>query len=321
MVGAIPLLVRRRAACVLRTSVRLQLVCPQRGYALDTTNNAIAARYKDKLERAMKEKGVSTLEDLKVHYEDNYKQLREREPLAPTTTSPAAEDAQAKATPRPPVIPKISKEQSMKTLASFIDVDKLRQHTVPREIELIWRARFANDPNALCAVLPADVFKRMRQTAKAYPIFVLPLPRSPIESGADAAPLSAGGKSTAAEIQFMQWTFPEDYTSHCIMTSLLEFKAHKEFARPHTTLIFHTELAESHGIVLFNGSVERDMNVSNADAHFLVLTLQKFYNADTHAESAYERAKALRRHNLLEMFKGGKNFDLELLLAEAEMID
>ncbi|KAK9246067.1 ATP11 protein-domain-containing protein [Lipomyces tetrasporus] len=270
----------------------------------------VVERYKDKLDKLMKEKGADTIDELKQHYKDDILRLRQNEKLAPQFK--AQRDDSAAALPR---IPKIPKGNAIRTLSSYVDVGKLSQHQEIRDIELIWRARHAHDPFSLCATLDVETFERMRSNAQAYPMFILPLPRV---VGAVETNEAKGG----TEMHFVQWTFPEKNTTHCLLTSLLEYKLHTEFARPHTTLIFHSELAESRGVVLLNGTVEKDMNISPADAQLLVLTLQKFYNSDPKGiTEPYEREKALRRRMLLDLFKSGAGFDVKDLIREAEMAD
>ncbi|KAK9352691.1 ATP11 protein-domain-containing protein [Lipomyces doorenjongii] len=266
--------------------------------------------YKEKLEKLMQEKRVDTLDELKQHYKENIVRLRQSNKLAPLSFKKPG-DYHAAAN-----IPKIPKEKAIKTLSSYVDTEKLSQHKEIRDIELIWRARHAHDPFSLCAMLDVETFERMRANARKYPMFILPLPRD--LNAVEADETTTGG----TEMQFVQWAFPENNTTHCLLTSLLEYKLHTEFARPHTTLIFHSELSKSRGVVLLNGTVEKGMGVSPADAQFLVLTLQKFYNSDPKGIiEPYEREKALRRRMLLDLFKSGAGFDMKDLIREAEMAD
>ncbi|KAK9452610.1 ATP11 protein-domain-containing protein [Dipodascopsis uninucleata] len=280
--------------------------------------SSVTEKYKEKLESIMKEKGVTSYEELRKKYKNDIIQVRNRDKLKPPTLEGSKyseigdDNSDVKERIQTSSIPKVPKEKAIKTLSSYVDVEKLAQHNDPREIELIWRARHAHDPFALCAVISKETFELIKNNARSYPMFILPLPRNSDEEPTD----------TGTEIQFVQWTFPDSNTTHCLLTSLLEYKLHTEFARPHTTLIFHSELLESHGIVLLNGTIEKDMNISPSDAHFLVLTLQKFYNSDPRVEvGKYEREKALRRRLLLDLFKSGSGFDINELIREAEMTD
>ncbi|KAK9474018.1 ATP11 protein-domain-containing protein [Dipodascopsis tothii] len=277
-----------------------------------TVAEDIVARYEAKLAERMKAERVESLGELRDRYKDKIAEVRQAARVEPPAYVKPEGDEASEEGPlreRAPQIPQVAPKDAIKRLSSFVDVEKLRMHQDAKEIELIWRARFANDPHALCASVVADRFELVAGNARKYPMFVLPLPRG----------------EGSNEMQFVQWTFPDSHTVHCLFTSLAEYKLHKEFARPHTTMIYHKELAESHGLVLINGSVEKDMSmgVTAADAQFLVLTLQKFYNSDPRlAEGAYEREKALRRRTLLELFKNGTDtFDLQRLIDEAEMAD
>ncbi|KAK9363915.1 ATP11 protein-domain-containing protein [Lipomyces starkeyi] len=272
----------------------------------------IVERYKEKLEKLMQEKRVDTLDELKQHYQEDIVRLRQSDKLAQLPFKKPGDNIVHAAVN----IPKISKEKAIKTLSSYVDTEKLSQHKEIRDIELIWRARHAHDPFSVCATLDVETFERMRVNARKYPMFVLPLPR-------DLDAVETGEATTGGtEMQFVQWAFPEKNTTHCLLTSLLEYKLHTEFARPHTTLIFHSELSESRGVVLLNGTVEKGMGISPADAQFLVLTLQKFYNSDPKViMEPYEREKALRRRMLLDLFKSGAGFDMKDLIREAEMAD
>lgn len=58
----------------------------------------------------------------------------------------------------------------VKTLSSFVDVDKLTAHSDPKEIEFIWRARFLGDKNSLCAVIPKDTYAKLEKSACQYPM-------------------------------------------------------------------------------------------------------------------------------------------------------
>ncbi|KAK9480473.1 ATP11 protein-domain-containing protein, partial [Lipomyces japonicus] len=270
-------------------------------------SNDVAERYRDKLERHMKQQGVSTLEELRAKYQADINKVKTANKVQPPT---AVETGAT--TPPVPSIPKIPAEKAFKTLSSYIDVDALSKHSNRKEIELIWRARHVNDSSSLCAVLDRAVLDNIKRTARKYPLFVLPLPR-------DRSQLDdADGVGT--EMHLLQWSFPEEDTVHCIITSLLEYKTHVEFARPHTTIIFHAELADSHDIALMNGTVDPDLNVSVVDAHILVHGLQKFYNIDA-TTSADVNVNAARRLRMLEDFNRGIGFDVNAIIQETERVD
>ena len=202
----------------------------------------------------------------------------------------------AKAQPLPS-IPPVSPHT--RTLSSYVDVDKLRQHTDPKEIELIWRAGHIKE-SQICAVIPSEIYSRMVTLAHQHPMFILPLPR---ESG--------------IEMHFMQFKFPERNVSHLLFTSLLEYKTQGEFARPHTTIMHFEDLKEEKGIVLMRGEVDVQQKTIGLDeASLLVMNVQRLYGA----EEGNERGR--NRRSLIEAFtKGSEEFNVDKLMDELNRID
>ena len=107
------------------------------------------------------------------------------------------------------------------------------------------------------------------------------------------------------------------HTSTVIFTELAAFKLHGTFAQPHTTITHHLDLADSHGVVLLNGSVVDGRGVSVEEGRWLLMCLQKFYDFEGQGGGHGKE----KRQGLLEKFsKGDKAFSLEELLDEAERI-
>lgn len=178
-----------------------------------------------------------------------------------------------------------------KTLQSFVDVAKVRDLPA-KELEFIWRARFANRDRAMSAVLLGEQFSRMFANAFKNPSFILPLPK----------------EGAGYEMHFVQWGFVGPHTTHCMLTSLAEYKLHKEYAKPHTTLMFHQDIMHDNGLVLMNGQVEPDVPLSLDDAQMLVLNVQRFYGV----------TECPRKLALLRAFtKGDDSFDMDALIHEA----
>lgn len=195
-------------------------------------------------------------------------------------------------------------EKPYKTLNSFVDVAKIAE-LPPRELEYIWKARFQSKENSLISIVPSNVFDKLYKTARENPTFVLPLPRE-----------TEGGENDAFELHYVQWQFVGPNTVHCMFTTLLEFKTHKEFARPHTSLMFHTELKENKGLVLMNGTVEKDSAVKLPEAQLLLLNVQRFYGALADSEASKRRTKLLRDFTF-----GSSDFSVEALVAEAQSLE
>lgn len=238
------------------------------------------------------------MNELKEAYKDKIQHLKKKasipvpSPAAPISSSPF---------PPPPPAPRIPTEKApssspgIKTLSSYLDLEKTR--ALPqKELEAIWRLRHVEDAQSLCAVIPLDVYKKLEATAKKHPHFILPLPK----------------EGQGAEIHFLQWTFPAENTVTVLFTHLAEYKLRGEFSQPHTTITHHLELAEEKGLVLLQGQVVEGRGVSVDEAKWLVMCLQKFYGVG---------GEKSERKRLLEMFaKGDTAFRVEDLVDEAEKI-
>jgi ATP synthase F1 complex assembly factor 1 len=191
---------------------------------------------------------------------------------------------------------KVTTPPGVKTLASYVDPEKLAIHNNPQEIEMIWRARFVNDPTSLCASVPAETYKRMSTLARKHPMFLLPLPR----------------EGQGVELHLLQWTFPTKDSATIIFTTLADYKLRGEYAQPHTTLTHHLELMDSHKVVLAHGQVVPDRGVKVQEAQLLLVALQKFYGG-------IEGPQQERRRELLEQFSSGDAaFSVDALIEEME---
>ncbi|KAL9022526.1 MAG: hypothetical protein Q9185_000236 [Variospora sp. 1 TL-2023] len=267
----------------------------------------IAEKYRDKLQRKAREEGLQSVDELKAAYKE-----RTRGGNRPATSSPHIIEQPTSSFPPPPSAPVPSGQlanhtssstgrlptlPSLKTLSSYLDLNKTRA-LPPKEIEYIWRLRHAASPTSLCAILPSKSYKRIIQTARKHPHFILPLPRT---------------GSAGADIHFLQFSFAAPDTVTVVFTHLAEYKLRGEFSQPHTTITMHTELMQDKGLVLMQGQVVDGRGVTVEDARWLVLCLQKFYSIDSGDHSG--RAK------LLGMFsKGDIAFKIEELVEEAEKI-
>src|SRR4051794_2816476 len=107
------------------------------------------------------------------------------------------------------------------------------------------------------------------------------------------------------------------HTSTVLFTHLASYKLHGAFAPPHTTITHHLDLADSHGLVLLNGSVMEGRGVSVEEGRWLLMCLQKFYDFEGHGGGIGKE----KRQGLLEKFsKGDQGFRLEELVDEAERV-
>lgn len=283
--------------------------------AQHSTQNRVLDKYKDKLEQKAKEKGLKDADELKEAYQDKIKEYRKNATVpganAPISAQQPPSPQQADSsipyqTPPPPepqkaaTVPK--SKDAVKTLSSFIDVEKTAE-LPQKEIETIWRLRHVQDPQSLCAVMQTDTYRRISDTARKHPQFILPLPRD----------------GQGAEIHFLQWTFPSPTTATVLFTHLAEFKLRGEFAQPHTTVTHHLDFAEGKGLVMLEGRVMEGRGISVEEGKWLLLQLQKFYGFEAQSDVAKENAGKRRR--LMEQFSGGDTeFKVEELLEEAEKV-
>ncbi|RMD44341.1 hypothetical protein DV735_g865, partial [Chaetothyriales sp. CBS 134920] len=281
---------------------------------------AVLEKYRSKLEQKAKEEGLGSVSELKEAYKEKIEQVKKQAAAALPEKPNAAGEAASSAS-----------GTGIKPLSSYIDVSKVQALPV-KEIEYIWRLRFASDPLSLCAVVPLSTYQRMQATARQHPHFILPLPRPDAEessSGAQdeaAAAIAKPTTRTAADVHFLQWAFhppasgtnskSNTHTSTVIFTHLAAYKLHGPYAQPHTAITHHLDLADSHGIVLLNGSVVDGRGVSVEEGRWLLMCLQRFYDPQPQGGSEVGLNK---RQALLEKFsKGDAGFSLEELVDEAE---
>ncbi|CCK72614.1 Atp11p KNAG_0K02510 [Huiozyma naganishii CBS 8797] len=277
------------------------------------------SQYSEKLLQEAKRRGFNSVEELKDHLRDEIESkkrelnkidpLRELEDWQSSRSSPKvtkfSPDRQAKTK-----VQDAPKETPpFKTLASYMKLDKVFGLSA-EQVEFIWKGRWATKENTLCAVVPRRVFDQMMTVVWGNPAFVLPLPRTT----PDDQPTS---EKPAVELHYVQWNAADKHTVHCMITSLAEYKLHTQFARPHTVLEFHRELEDTHQVVLMNGTVESDCNVSLQDAHLLLLNVQRFYGAlGTDTDIARKRLKLLQ-----DFTQGSSEFDLDLLIELSQSLD
>lgn len=247
--------------------------------------------------------GLRDINELKEVYKDKIQQLKKKAsiPIPLNETLPPQTSTFSSPFPTAPPAPQILTEKlpsstpGIKTLSSFLDLDKTR--ALPhKELEAIWRLRHVNNPQSLCAVIPTDVYSVLQATAKQFPHFILPLPK----------------EGQGAEIHILQWTFPAEHTVTVLFTHLAEYKLRGEYSEPHTTITHHLELAQEKGVVLLQGQVIEGRGVSVDEAKWLVMCLQKFYGVS---------GEKSERRRLLELFgKGDPSFKVEDLVEEAEKV-
>ncbi|KAJ5914518.1 hypothetical protein N7504_003401 [Penicillium tannophilum] len=284
--------------------------------------NQILDRYRSKLDQKAKQEGHDSIESLKEAYNEKIQDLRVKastvatpEPVTPTSN--AAEPTAAKAPISHAAREVSGKASPIKPLSSYLDVEKIRE-LPPKEVEALWRLRFASSSTSICAAIPLEIYQRIMSAARQNPQFVLPLPR----------PSAEGEQETQADIHFLQWAFhppagepaapsgetANTHVSTVIFTHLGAFKMHGAFAQPHTTITHYLDLADDKGLVLMHGQVVPERGVSTMEATWLASCVQRFYDFEGQASG--------RKSELVRMFTQGdtENFKVEELMAEAERI-
>lgn len=265
-----------------------------------TINAEVLNKYKKQLEQKAKDLGVSDLNELKEKFKDKIEktkiELGAEDPLKQVLEW--EKQQKEKSTDGSVInVRKIDEKKEklpFKVLNDFIDVDKAKGLPVD-DIKMIWKHRFLNKERALHATLDNRQFADIYANAYRYPNFVLPLPK-PHNDG--------------YELEFVQWAFVGPNTIHCMFTTLAEYKLNKEFARPHTTLIFHQEFSQDKDLVLMNGVSEKEGGLSMDEAQLLAVNLQRFYSG-----KFPQMTKLLKEFN-----EGSPEFNVEELIKEATSV-
>eukprot|EP00038_Savillea_parva_P012309 m.203727 g.203727 ORF g.203727 m.203727 type:complete len:397 (+) comp22223_c0_seq1:36-1226(+) len=143
------------------------------------------------------------------------------------------------------------RDSSMKPLDSIVKMDKLEEADVDT-IKALWSAYHATI-KGVGAVIPAEIYAKLRKRNTECPMFVVPLPRS-----------------EGIEFFFLQWR-----AHQAAFTSLLEWQTHGENAVPYVLLNHYTDFADSKGVVLMTADL--DDNVTLMDAQFLANEIQIYY--------------------------------------------
>ncbi|OAV88780.1 hypothetical protein PTTG_28915 [Puccinia triticina 1-1 BBBD Race 1] len=290
-----------------------------------TAQQLIQEKYAEKINQKLKEKGLRDLEELKKINQDKieaervqqrklYDELikKARQKLAPTD--------RPETTPTPISKPK-KYSSPIKPLDSIIDVNKLATESA-NEIRKLWAAYHLSksNPPRLGAVIPAETYQEMVESAKKFPSFVIPLTKSSTDSADKSTPTNA-----PFEMQYLQWDFvkqpeepnlpdflktkpdlaPSSLPATIVMyTPLAEYKLRQAFAQPSLILTHYTDLAASHGIVLMRGDITPHSNgspkISAIEAQMLVLRLQQFYH--TTGPPNQDQSVHQKRKSLLQAF-------------------
>lgn len=142
-------------------------------------------------------------------------------------------------------------ELPFKKLEQIMKIELLSGKSA-EDVKTIWLEYHLNK-NAIAAVIPLDIYNKMMETAKKYPTFIFPIPRS-------------------QGFEFFMFQFAAN-TIH--FTPLLCFQVHGDNAPECLNIVHYTEFKDQ-GIVLMRG--EYDTKVLTAqEAKCLDNQLQLYY--------------------------------------------
>jgi len=215
-------------------------------------------------------------------------------------------------------------------------------HTA-EQIGALWAAYHAAQSQSttskiyLSATIPTATYEQLLSKVPTYPSFILPLPRPDalVEPAPDATEAGTT-RGQPHDFYFMQWSMhgsppipsseslppllnqlsassqsvPNPPCTTVLFTSLQEYKLRQDYATPHLIITHYTDLAQSHGLVLFRGELTPSPSgqstvLSPNDAQRLALLLQQFYlPSRENDERGATRAKLLQRfHEKPEAFR------------------
>ncbi|KAG4305298.1 hypothetical protein PORY_001468 [Pneumocystis oryctolagi] len=248
-------------------------------------------RYKTKLEQKMKKEGLSSIEELFKKYS-----IKSNKNITQTLLQSNFVQKNKEITRNNAQILGNNKKDHIKTLSSYVDIEKLQLHDI-KEIELIWKACHIKNEYNICGLIPSLKFDIMEKNAKKYNMFILPV-----------------NHTQGIEMHFLQWFLSNRFTKYILITSLLEYKTKGEFARPHTFLSYYTDLSSDKNIVLMKGELEKDRGITINDLRIMVFQIEKFFSATENDQNNSLRLK------LLEEFNSGKNFNISTLINECDKL-
>ncbi|KAG0672229.1 hypothetical protein C6P45_003704 [Maudiozyma exigua] len=312
------MITRRIPLCISSGSIIRSVYVQKYNHGLRYYTSDVEQRYKDKLLENAKKLGFNSIEELKANLKDSieskkkelnkidpFKELEEYETRQNSATT-------TKSTKYVSGIDPNLKQAPYKKLDSYLNLDKI-SNLSPQQIEYLWRAKWGKNENVMSAVIPNEIFDKMYKYIRQNPVFVLPLPRK--ITGTETKESSS--QEEGMELHYIQWQFVGPNTIHCMMTSLAEFKLHNQYARPHTTLEFFTDLSKEKEVVLMKGTIEPNSNIKSHDAQLLLLNIQRFYGA-----LGEESAIAKKRIHLLESFtKATSEFKVDSLIELSQSME
>ncbi|GAA5924197.1 hypothetical protein JCM3775_005619 [Rhodotorula graminis] len=234
-----------------------------------------------------------------------------RELQEPEVVRPAPSARSAKKQP----LERRSSDSPIKPLNDIMDLTKAVDLTTTA-LSQLWTT-YHQTKGFLSAAVPLETYLRMLNSARKFPLFVLPL--------AKVAELPEG-QAEATEMHLLEWsilpppptmTEPVPPPSTVLFTPLAEYKARGEYAQPYLILTHYTDLAASHNVVLMRGEISSNVTLNATEAQVLAVRMQLFYN-DSGKDGSIE---AQRRELLRSFHEQPEQFDVEKLVKAGELTD
>ncbi|KAI8917896.1 ATP11 protein-domain-containing protein [Powellomyces hirtus] len=226
----------------------------------------IAEKYAEKLKKVAEREGVKSIDDLLAQKRAAAAAAAKAAAasskpasspsVSPSTSSPTSHQSSAAAAPAPK---RTGLPSHVRTLDKIVDLD-LMSALPGTEIAKIWNTHHSQR-SCLSGTMTGEFYDKFMQRARAFPMFVVPLPR---QQGYEFFVLQISGHQA-------------------FFTSLLEYKTHAENARPHLVVTHYTEFKDDKDLVLMLGEITRTENASGSpvmtllEAQNLVYQMQMFY--------------------------------------------
>eukprot|EP00088_Acartia_fossae_P036998 TRINITY_DN3818_c0_g1_i5.p1 TRINITY_DN3818_c0_g1~~TRINITY_DN3818_c0_g1_i5.p1 ORF type:complete len:293 (-),score=60.94 TRINITY_DN3818_c0_g1_i5:317-1195(-) len=150
---------------------------------------------------------------------------------------------------------KATDSASSKSLDKVVKLDLLKDKT-PEEITEIWTKHFSQQEK-ICAVIPAETYKKMQQRFQEFNTFLFPIPRK-----------------NGYEFVMVQFQGNEAH-----FTTLINFQAHKENAPECLNMVHYTELMEEKGVVLMVGEYDKD-TLGEGESNLLAIQTIQYYGGN-----------------------------------------
>ncbi|KND03103.1 uncharacterized protein SPPG_02167 [Spizellomyces punctatus DAOM BR117] len=249
----------------------------------DDVANEYRKKYADKLKKAVQSEGAKSVDEL-------IQRKRSAPPPEPSNENKDDKPDETKTgksvkglAPRADGLP-----SHVKSLEKIVDVERLKQESSD-QIANIWN-EYHSSRQCLSGAMPSSFYQSLLDQAKKFPMFLLPLPRN-----------------EGYEFFLLQFSGHQIY-----FTPLLEYKTHRENARPHLVLTHYVELADEKDIVLMVGEL--------GDPDRKILTLQEAQNLVYQMQIFYVTGSQAKK-DLVETFhKNPAGFDYQSLISAVETL-